>query len=91
MGSFQLIMTTITVGRAAPPEPATVVILTGGHYEQLGDIFEGGDSFYPRHCSGHCCEAYQTISIDDNTLVICYASQTITSTAFRRNPVDLED
>ena len=40
----------------------------------------------------HCCEPYETISIDDNTLVIRYASQTIT-TAFRRNPVSyiLED
>ena len=33
-----------------------------------------------------CCEPYETISIDDNTLVIRYASLTIT-TAFRRNPV----
>ena len=38
-------------GPGCTPGPATVVILTGGHYEQLGDIFEGGDSFYPHHCS----------------------------------------
>ena len=38
----------------------------------------------------HCCEPYETISIDDNTLVIRYASLTIT-TAFRRNPVSLND
>ena len=54
-------MTTITLGgglvswwASGLVAGATVVysvILTGSHYEQLGDIFEGGDSFYPRHYS----------------------------------------